>query len=83
MGGNLSVQNNIVQVSGLSATIPAADYNSRHAIRIEPYYEYRGQRINLHAGVNLDVNIGAGQMLSGAQNVSFALAQYLARGPGG
>lgn len=72
VGGNLSVQNNILQVSGLSATIPAADYNSRHAIRIEPYYEYRGQRINLHAGVNLDLNIGAGQMLSGAQNVSFA-----------
>lgn len=47
-------------------------YNPRHAIRIEPFYAYGGKRFNLHAGVNLDLNIGRGQMMSGMENVSFA-----------
>ena len=72
VGAHLTVQNNILQLRGLAAVIPATDYNARHAIRLEPYYEYQGQRINLHAGVNLDMNIGRGQLLSGNQQISFA-----------
>lgn len=29
-----------------------------HAIKAEPYYEYQGDRFNIHAGVNLDFCIG-------------------------
>lgn len=72
VGANLAVQNNFLQLSGLGNVIPATDYRSRHAIRIEPYYAYQGERVNLHAGVNLDLNIGKGQMLSGNEQVSFA-----------
>lgn len=47
-------------------------YNPRHAIRIEPYYAYAGKRFNIHVGVNLDLNIGRGQLLSANENISFA-----------
>lgn len=72
IGINASMQNSFMQLTGLASVIPATDYNARHAIRLEPYYEYRGERINLHAGVNLDMNIGRGQMMSGSENLSFA-----------
>lgn len=42
-------------------------YNSRHCVRIEPFYEYQGKRVMLHAGVNLDFNIGKGSLLSGTK----------------
>ena len=59
-GANLYVQNNFIQLSeNLAATIPADSVNSRHAIRLEPYYEYKGTRIRVHVGVNLDMNIGS------------------------
>ncbi|MBR5854894.1 MAG: hypothetical protein IKY87_04390 [Paludibacteraceae bacterium] len=44
----------------------------RHNIRVEPFYEYKNQHIRLHAGVNLDMNIGTGELLSNVENLSFA-----------
>ena len=47
-------------------------YNPRHSIRFEPYYAYRADNWNVHAGVNVDMNIGRGKLLSGNENLSFA-----------
>ncbi|MCQ2347328.1 MAG: hypothetical protein MJZ92_05315 [Paludibacteraceae bacterium] len=70
IGGNLSYA---AFMYGIDSTLLADSlYNSRHNIRIEPYYEYVGKRVLLHAGVNLDVNIGKGQLLSNNENISFA-----------
>ena len=44
----------------------------RHNIRVEPFYEYKNDHIRLHAGVNLNMNIGTGNLLSGIDNLSFA-----------
>ena len=46
--------------------------STRHAFRIEPFYEFRNKHIRLHAGIQLDMNIGTGQMLSNIENLSFA-----------
>ena len=48
------------------------DLNAIHNIRIQPFYELELAKIKLHAGVNLDMNIGTEQMLSATQNISFA-----------
>ena len=48
------------------------DLASIHNIRIQPFYELKEAKIRLHAGVNLDLNIGTGKMLSTIENVSFA-----------
>ena len=71
VGGNLYVQNNMIQLGSLSNDITEEEKNKVHNIRIEPYYEYQGKRIIVHAGVNMDVNIGRGKMLSGSDNISF------------
>ncbi|MCQ2310594.1 MAG: hypothetical protein MJZ64_02455 [Paludibacteraceae bacterium] len=47
-------------------------YRSRHGVRIHPYYKYTGERIRVRAGVNLDMNIGKGQMMSSNEQISFA-----------
>ncbi len=47
-------------------------YNARHCIRFEPYYAYQTDSWNVHAGVNVDMNIGKGQLLSGNKDLSFA-----------
>ena len=44
----------------------------RHAIRVEPFYEYANKHIRLHVGVNLNMNIGTGELLSTIENLSFA-----------
>lgn len=44
----------------------------RHAIRIEPYYLFTGNRVRVKAGVNLDLNIGKGQQFSSNKQISFA-----------
>jgi hypothetical protein len=44
----------------------------RHAIRVEPFYEYANKHIRLHVGVNLNMNIGTGELLSTVENLSFA-----------
>lgn len=70
VGANVRSQNIIYSMD--TAILAPSEYNSRHALRIEPYYAYLGRRINVHVGVNLDLNIGKGQMLSGNENISFA-----------
>ena len=44
----------------------------RHAIRVEPFYEYANKHIRLHVGINLNMNIGTGELLSTVENLSFA-----------
>lgn len=38
--------------------------NSRHALRIRPYYAWSNHRVRLSVGINLDMNIGKGEMNS-------------------
>lgn len=78
-GANVYVQNNILQLQGkLDAAIPDSLYANRHNIRFEPYYAYEGNRINLHVGVNFDINIGKGHHhLSGIENLSFAPSPHI------
>jgi hypothetical protein len=79
VGTKLYVQNNFLQLSGdLAAAIDPSLYNTRHAFRIEPYYAYVGKRVLLHAGVNIDMNIGCGRnALSGTENISFAPSPHV------
>lgn len=55
-----------------TARVDPSTYNSHHGLRIEPFYEYLSERVRLHLGVNLDVNFGKGQMLSGSPDIAFA-----------
>ena len=60
VGAKFYMQNNFMQLSGdLAKNIDPSLYNSRHNFRIEPYYAYIGKRVQVHAGVNLDMNIGS------------------------
>ena len=68
VGGNIFVQNAFLQTDQVADTL----FNSRHALRIEPYYAYLGRRFSIHAGVNFDINIGRGQFLSNLDQVTFA-----------
>jgi len=45
---------------------------SRHGIRIHPFYKYMGERVRVKAGANIDLNIGKGQMMSSNEEISFA-----------
>lgn len=69
-GINVRVANFFMKVNDNS--IPASLYNPRHAIRIEPFYAYDHKNLHIHAGVNLDMNIGHGKMLSSNENIAFA-----------
>ncbi|MBQ9340128.1 MAG: hypothetical protein IJS13_07335 [Paludibacteraceae bacterium] len=44
---------------------------SNHRIHIEPYYAYEGNRIRLHAGVNLDFSAGKGRVAGISPNIRF------------
>lgn len=68
-GISVSVLNAFYTITDTTITASIAP---RHAIHLEPFYEFKSKNIRLHAGVNLDVNIGNGQLLSGAENISFA-----------
>ena len=70
LGLQFYMQNNLYTVD--TALFAHRLYNDRHNLRIEPFYAYHGDRILLHAGVNLDLNIGKGQQLSKNENISFA-----------
>ena len=78
VGTHLYVQNNFLQLSGLAEQIPDSLYNSRHNFRIEPYYEYKGNRARVHVGVNLDFNIGRGtNALSATEGITFAPSPHI------
>ena len=68
-GMNACVQNSFYSLTG-TTILPAI--TPRHAIRIEPFYEFKNRYIHLHAGLNIDMNIGNGTMLSSIENLSFA-----------
>lgn len=70
LGLQFYMQNNMYTVD--TALFAHRLYNSRHNLRIEPFYAYHGDRVMLHAGINLDLNIGKGQLLSNNENISFA-----------
>jgi hypothetical protein len=59
------VQNNLYTSSTL-------DLKDLHNIRLQPFYELEEAKFRLHAGINLDMNIGTKQMLSASNNISFA-----------
>lgn len=67
IGANIYSENRWVGLSDSTA----AYYERRqlvltpmHAMRIEPFYAYRGERFSIHLGVNLDFNIGKGNLNS-------------------
>lgn len=55
-------------------------YNNRYCVRIEPYYEYVGRRVLVHAGVNLDFNVGKGNQMSATDSTT-ALSKQVAFAP--
>lgn len=56
------------------------EYNNRYCVRIEPFYEYVGKRVLVHAGVNLDFNVGKGNMMSSTDSTT-ALSKQIAFAP--
>ena len=70
VGVNAGVSDFFIRVNDNS--IPDSLYNPRHAIRIEPYYAFDNRNFHAHIGVNLNVNIGHGKLLSGSDNIAFA-----------
>ncbi len=70
-GINIYVQNAFYSVDKAVNLNPAL-YNARHAMRFEPYYQFSSLNWQVHAGVNIDMNVGKGQMMSGNGNISFA-----------
>jgi len=70
-GAHIFIQNAFYSVDE-KMNIPDSAYNARHAIRIEPYYEYATKSLRIHAGVHIDMNIGRGKYLSNTDNLSFA-----------
>lgn len=78
IGAVVYVQNNFLQLLSLSNDISDSTYNSRHNLRIEPYYAYSGERVQVHLGVNLDMNIGKGRnRVSGLENLTFAPSPHV------
>lgn len=67
-GAKVYVQNSFYTTSQNGLTLPP----SKHNIRVEPFYEYKGKHIRVHAGMNVDLNIGTGELLSKVENISFA-----------
>ena len=78
VGANVYVQNNIMQLGTLAEVIPDSMYNTRHNLRIEPYYQYEGKRVRVHLGVNLDMNIGCKENhLIGTDQFCFAPSPHI------
>ncbi len=57
--------------SGYYRSIHSVDSTTYHAIKLEPYYAYNGNRFSCHVGVNLDACIGKGKPFLPSPNVSF------------
>ena len=70
-GLNAYVQNNFYKASD-SLRLSHSLFANRHAFRLEPYYQYFGNKFRIHAGINFDFNLGTGHMMSGGDNISFA-----------
>ncbi len=77
-GADLQIQNHIysADLTGFAwsdRNIERGDTYARnyHALKIEPYYAYEGERIDVHAGVNLDFCFGKGQGFLPSPNVTF------------
>lgn len=65
------VQNHMY--TSLSDQLPLTHpLSAHHAICLEPFYTLTAKHIRLHAGLNLDMHIGRGEMLSTINNLSFA-----------
>ena len=64
-GLNAYVQNNIYSMADIALA-------QRHAIRIEPFYEFENKYLRVHAGVNINMNLGCGTYLSAIPDLTFA-----------
>lgn len=42
-----------------------------HTFHFEPYYEFLGNRFDIHAGVNLDLSLNKGRLFAASPNVRF------------
>ncbi len=56
---------------GLDNTRYSTDTTSYHAIKLQPYYAYEGNRFQIHLGVNLDFCAGKGKVFLPSPNVTF------------
>lgn len=72
VGMNWKMQNNIHKLQTHLPLAVTLSNTPRHFIRMEPYYEYQTKKFQVHAGVNLDIVAGKGQLLSAAEDVAFA-----------
>lgn len=70
-GVKVYVQNNFYTHINSQLSL-ASSATTHHAIRVEPFYSFQNTAIRLHAGVNIDMNIGNGELLSTVKNLSFA-----------
>lgn len=82
-GVKAQVKNNLYEEAvyseeQLDQIFPIPNYipHSRHALRINPFYEYSYKNIRIHAGVHMDMNIdpfiGDNQWLSKTNKLGFA-----------
>lgn len=67
VGANIYAESHIVGLGDSARAI----YDSRgyvltpsYSLRMEPFFAYRGKRMSVHLGVNLDMNIGKGNLFS-------------------
>lgn len=66
VGAELDIQNRFY-----STQDTAVHPFTNHRIHIEPYYMYNGNRLHVHAGVNLDFSAGRGRVAGVSPNVRF------------
>lgn len=77
VGGNVLVQNRLYSLGNPDWSIAKAHGNDstvrhHHVVKVEPFYEYRGKRFMIHAGVNIDFAIKEGSRLClPSPNVTF------------
>ena len=65
---------------GLNANIKDHFYSSKdtlfngenfNTMHFEPYYAYQGNKVDVHAGVNLDLSLNKGRLFAASPNVTF------------
>lgn len=64
VGADFDMQNRIY------SSYTLATFNN-HRVHIEPFYEYSGKRVRVHAGVNLDFSANRGRVAGISPNVRF------------